>query len=142
MDIIFIIISAIYITSLAVIDGMFNRLIFRKHRTLSYYSHQKQKILKLWEWNVITILFLFLIPIVIPCVVSLALGGVRYMLLYISVLLFIQWDIIFGKIVFNNWLGDHPSMSLPIIGYIHFPLYPVVVVRLLLFVITIFILLR
>ena len=47
------------------------------------------------------------------------------------ILAVIDWDIIFGKIVFNKWFGDLPSICLPVISWIHFKLLPTIIIRLL-----------
>ncbi|MBI3380112.1 hypothetical protein HY029_05135, partial [Candidatus Gottesmanbacteria bacterium] len=120
IDIVFIITSTIYISSLIIVDGMFNRLIFRSHRKLSYFSLKKQKILKRWEWKVIGVLYLIVIPLIIPCFVIYEFLGWRYILLYLIIFSVIHWDLLFGQIVFNSWFADTPSIALPFLGWNHF----------------------
>lgn len=129
--IIFVLCSAVYVICLALIDGFFNRLIFREHRKLSHYSEDKQKLYVMWEWQVIAILLLFFLPIALPILLTLTLGGVRYMTAYIIVLLLIPWDMIFGAVVYDNWQADVPSFMLPIIGWVRIPLWKITNARLL-----------
>jgi hypothetical protein len=130
--ILFIIISVVYIISIAIVDGAFNRLIFREHRTKPYHSPEKQQILGMWEWKVVGLLYLLVIPVIIPTIVSYALGGLYYAMIYLTVFCVIQWDVIFGKIVFGHWLGDTPHMALPLIGWFTMPLLKAVQLRLVL----------
>lgn len=58
-------------------------------------------------------------------------GGIEYVLVYILILAIIDWDIIFGKLVFNKWFGDLPSICLPFAGWIHFKLLPTIIIRLI-----------
>lgn len=141
-DGLFILLSGVYVLSLATIDGMFNRLVFRKKRKLSYFSRHKQPIYRLWEWKVIGVVLLIGLPIVIPVLVTFALGGWKYVLLYLATLLIIPWDILFGRIVFDDWLGDVPSIALPKIGWIHLPLSQVMLIRFVGLVATIALLIR
>jgi hypothetical protein len=68
-------------------------------------------------------------------------GGLKYVLLYLVILLIIPWDVIFGKIVFGGWFADTPSISLPKIGWVHLPLFVVMIFRLLLLLLVIVIVL-
>lgn len=138
MNVYFITISTIYVTTLAVIDSMVNRLIFRENYKLSYFSPTKQTIYKRPEWTLYCFLFLIILPVVIPVLVSYSLGGIKSVITYVLIFAVVDWDIIFGKIVFNDWFGDFPSICLPKIGWVHFKLWPTIVIRL---VITIFCLL-
>jgi hypothetical protein len=45
-DIVFSLISGLYVISLAVVDGFFNRLVFRENKKSSYFSSEKQAIYK------------------------------------------------------------------------------------------------
>ena len=125
----FVVVSALFTAAVAATDGFFNRLIFREHRTKSYFSDEKQEIYKRWEWNAISILFLIFIPVVVPVLASYAIGGWDYVLFYLLVFLLVDWDMIFGRIVFDDWFGDIPSMKLPGIGWLHTPLWPNVATR-------------
>ncbi len=127
--IVFIVLSALYVATLAVVDGLFNRLIFRELRDASYFSEEKSAIYKRPEWRAIGVLFLIVLPVIIPAAAAYALGGWRYVGTYAAILLLVQWDIIFGKIVFGRWLGDTPSIAVPKIGWVHLPLIPTVAAR-------------
>lgn len=135
---IFIFVSVFYIASLAVVDGMFNRLIFQKQRTLSYFSNEKQQIYKNWEWKVIGIELLIVLPFIIPSIVAFAVGGSKYILIYFAIFCLMQWDMIFGKIVFDSWFGDTPSLALPYLGWIHINLFQWMLLKLITFIILIF----
>jgi len=115
MELIFILLSVIYVTSLAIIDSLVNRLIFREHHKLSYFSSEKKDIYKLSEWVLYCALFVIVLP-VFPIFICIAFLGIKYVLIYIIVLAIFDWDLIFGKIVFNNWFGDLPSICLPRVG--------------------------
>lgn len=134
---IFIILSTLYVTSLAIIDGLYNRLVFREKRKLSYFSPQKKIIYKYWEWRVIGVIFLIFLPIILPSVIAYLIGGIFFVTLYWVVLLLIPWDIIFGALVFNNWFGDTPSIALPFYGWINLSLSKVMIVRLILTIVLI-----
>lgn len=54
------------------------------------------------------------------------------MLVYWIVLLLVQWDVIFGKLVFDDWLGDSPSICLPKVGWLSFSLQLVIAGRIIL----------
>jgi len=131
-EIVFILISALYIILLAVVDGLFNRLIFRENRKLSYFSKIKQEIFKRWEWTVIGILFLIVLPVIIPVTISFFIGGIKYVLLYLLILFIVPWDVIFGRLVFDDYFGDTPSIALPFVGWLNIPLKIVYTVRLIL----------
>ncbi|KKR87985.1 MAG: hypothetical protein UU32_C0002G0010 [Candidatus Woesebacteria bacterium GW2011_GWB1_41_10] len=133
--VLFILTSALYVTSLAVIDGLVNKLIFRSNSTLSYFSKEKREIYKMKEWYWYCFLFLIILPFVVPIALSYLIGGLQYIFVYILVLVIIDWDIIFGKLVFNKWFGDLPSICLPYFGWIHFKLLPTIVVRLIVVVV-------
>ena len=122
--------SAAYVAALAVVDGFFNRLVFRGARKLPYESPAKKPIYALPEWRVIGAVHLVLLPVVFPCLAAWAIGGRKYVLAYLAVLCLVQWDMIFGRIVFEDWFGDTPSIALPGLGWRRFPLGPVVAVRL------------
>jgi hypothetical protein len=126
------ILSILYLTSLAVVDGLFNRLIFREKRKLSYFSEYKQEIFKLWEWRGIGFIFLLFLPIFLPVVTLYLFAGITYVTTYLIILILFPWDFIFGALVFNNWLGDTPSIALPYFGWTNFPLWKVTLVRILL----------
>ncbi len=126
----FIICCILWSVSVALVDGMFNRLIFREHRRLSYFSEQKQAIYKRNEWVFITIFYLILISYIFPSIASLAIGGVKYWLIFSIIFALVDWDIIFGRVVFDDWLGDLPSMKLPKLGWLHTPLWLSIVIRL------------
>ncbi len=136
----FSIISIAYIASLAIVDGLFNRLIFRDNRKLSYQSNEKQQIYKSWEWGYIGIIFLIVLPVIIPFFVAYFFGGQKYVLIYLFWLFLIQWDMIFGKLVFDNWFGDTPSLAIPIIGWIRTPLRLRIVVSVSVALVVLFIL--
>lgn len=130
-DISFWVISAVYVSLLAIVDGVFNRLIFRAHRTLPYDSLHKSKIYTLPEWRYIGVILLFILPAVLPLPISYALGGWPKVIEYLIILMLVQWDIIFGKIVFDDWWGDSPSIALPYFGWFSFPLKYIVLGRIL-----------
>jgi len=125
---VFVILSTLYLISLAIIDGLFNRLVFRQSRKLSYFSPIKQKIYHNWEWRAVGVILLIVLPVVLPSAAAFLLGG-NYLKLYWIVLLLVQWDMIFGALVFDDWFGDQPSIALPVIGWMNFPLLPVVISR-------------
>ncbi len=129
----FILGSVCYVSTLAIVDGIFNRLIFREHKFLSYNTTTKQTIYRLWEWKVIGLLLLILLPLGFPLLVSYYIGGIKYLIVYIATFLFVPWDMLFGKIVFDNWLADFPSIALPYIGWIHVRLRTVMIGRILMF---------
>lgn len=119
-EMIFILISIFYVISLAILDGVFNRLVFRENRKLSYFSETKQRIYKLNEWKYIGLILLVILPIILPTILILFCLNLRYFLLYLVVLVSVPWDNIFGKVVFDDWFGDTPSIALPIVGWQHF----------------------
>jgi hypothetical protein len=127
----FSLLSIIYIVSLAVTDGLFNRLVFRQARKLPYKSTKKREIYNYVEWRWVGVIFLVILPVILPMTVSFLFGGWKYLMIYLFWLLVIQWDVIFGKLVFDDWLGDSPSISLPHVGWITLPLKLVIVVRLI-----------
>lgn len=86
----------------------------------------------MWEWKAIGVILLVILPIVLPVVVSYLVGGIHLTLVYLIILCFVPWDIIFGKLVFDNWLGDTPSIALPFIGWKHVSLKKSLIVRILL----------
>lgn len=135
-NLLFITSSALYVTSLAAIDGIFNRLIFRNNRALPYEHIIKRKIYSLPEWQYIGIILLIILPLLLPLFVSYSHGGLSHALTYLIVLLLIQWDMIFGKIVFNDWFGDKPSIALPYLGWVSFSLKLVIITRLMLATLT------
>lgn len=124
--------SLIYLTSLAVVDGIFNRLVFREKRKLPYSSLEKKEIYQLWEWRAVGLILLLLLPIVLPSLTAYLLGGVSYLLIYLILLLLLPWDLIFGALVFDDILGDRPSIALPYLGWISLPLWLVMAIRLIL----------
>ncbi len=132
---IFITISALYVTCLALVDGLFNRLVFRNNRALPYHSRVKQEIFSRSEWQYIGLILLIVLPVIIPIIISYVIGGIQYVCVYLAVLMFIQWDVIFGKLVFDNWWGDTPSIALPWVGWISNDLRRVIVIRFIFFVI-------
>lgn len=67
---------------------------------------------------------------IIPITTSFIFGGLIYSLIYIICLLVVPWDVIFGKLVFDDWFGDTPSISIPFVGWLSFPLWLVVITRL------------
>ncbi len=131
-------ISAVYIVCLALVDGLFNRLVFREKRALPYESEYKQIIYSLWEWKAIGVIFLIFLPIVLPCWISYLIGGMQVVYMYLIVLLVVPWDVLFGKIVFNRWLADTPSIALPYVGWVSVSLRWVTIIRLGLFVVLLF----
>ena len=128
----FVLISAIYVFCLALIDALFNRLIFREIKKLPYAAKEKQIIYKNWEWQGIGLILLVILPMVLPSLVSYLVGGWKYLGIYWVIFLTIQWDVIFGKLVFDDWWGDTPSIALPFIGWRQFNLKRVVWSRLIL----------
>lgn len=114
----FVVISALYVCTLSLIDGLFNRLIFRSKRALPYTSPFKQRIYKRKEWRAIGVLLLIVLPLILPLSIAFLVGGVPYMVLYAIALLLVPWDIIFGRLVFNDYWGDTPSIALPYVGWL------------------------
>lgn len=131
-EVILVMLSILYLTSLAVVDGLFNRLVFRNKRKLSYFSEYKQHIYKRWEWKAIGIIFLIILPVVLPSFTAFIVGGFSFVTLYWVVLLVVPWDIIFGRLVFDDWFGDRPSIALPFYGWINLPLWPSIIIRVVL----------
>ncbi|MBI5358494.1 hypothetical protein HZB69_02590 [Candidatus Amesbacteria bacterium] len=129
-DFFFILIGVVYVFSLSIIDSLVNRLIFRENHKLSYFSIIKQRIYKRSEWVVYCTLFLIVLPVLLPIAIAYQTGGLNYILGYIFILSVVEWDMIFGKLVFNDWFGDLPSICLPKIGWIRFKLWPTVLARL------------
>ena len=80
-------------------------------------------------------LFLIFLPIMFPVGIAYLIGGIKNILIYILILAVVDWDIIFGKLVFNNWFGDLPSICLPKIGWIHFKLLPTIIFRILVIIV-------
>lgn len=146
----FIIISVLYLTSLALVDSLFNRLVFRQERTLPYLSQQKEIIYKYWEWKAIGVIFLFFLAIILPSVISYVIGrlsppennqqppksttnrGISFVTLYWIILLLVPWDLIFGALVFDNIFGDTPSIALPFYRWIHLSLALSLIIRIIL----------
>lgn len=128
----FLLFAFLYNLSLAAIDGLFNRLIFRDIRKLSHFSSSKQKIYHLPEWGYIGLIFLILIGIVFPTLASYFFAGWKFVFLYQAVYWLSPWDYIFGKLVFSDWLGDTPSLKIPWIGWIHLSLLQYTIIRLVL----------
>ena len=127
---IFILISAIYIICLALVDGLFNQLVFREHASEPIDSEVKQRIYTLPEWKGIGIVLLAILPAILPTIALLILSDLEHLLVYWIVLLVVQWDMIFGKVVFHDWWGDIPSICLPIIGWQRYPLWLMTLLRL------------
>lgn len=134
-DLTFITISALYVCCLAIIDGVFNRLVFRSNKKLPYEHIAKQKIYLLPEWRYIGVILLVVLPVFFPAAAAYAIGGWQKVLTYLIVLLLVQWDMIFGKIVFNDWWGDKPSIALPFIGWTSFSLRLIIISRIMLAII-------
>ena len=131
----FILLSILYVLSLALIDALVNRLIFREFYSYSYFSNEKKQIYKRKEWVMYCFLFLIFLPIMFPVGIAYLIGGIKNILIYILILAVVDWDIIFGKLVFNNWFGDLPSICLPKIGWIHFKLLPTIIFRILVIIV-------
>lgn len=123
-------IAALYILCLALVDGLFNRLVFREKRKLAYAAPAKQRIYQHWEWQYIGLLLLVILPVGIPVIVAFSLGGLQYVWIYLALLMVLQWDVLFGKLVFDDWWGDTPSIALPGIGWMHHDLKSVILARL------------
>ena len=87
----------LYNLCLAVTDAAFNRIIRNNIKNWEQFR----------EWEIITICFnagcIFL-----PYMFVLMISSI-YSLLYVINTSFILWDVIFGKLVFGKWTGDHPS---------------------------------
>jgi len=126
----FLILSGLHVTFCALTDGYFNRLIFRELSPLPVLSEAKKPIYDRREWVFISVFFLIGIAIVIPCGFAYLIGGLGYVLMYIVVLLVIQWDVIFGKILMGDWFGDLPAMKVPKLGWLRFNIKLVVIIRL------------
>jgi hypothetical protein len=128
----FVAVSVCYVAALAAVDGLFNRLVFRGSRQLPHHASEKQTIYTAREWGYVGLILLVLLPAVLPTFVAYALGGMEYVALYWIVLLLVQWDMIFGKIVFGDWFGDTPSIALPGIGWMRFDLRVTIAMRVVL----------
>lgn len=128
----FILFSIVYVVACAITDGEGNRLIFRRHTREPYSSKWKRRLFKKKEWAIEGLFFLIFIGVVAPVVASYAIGGLKYVFIFLAIESFISWDVIFGKIVFNNWFADTPSIKLPVIGWIHISLKSSLVMRLVL----------
>ena len=126
---VFVLFSILYVITCAATDGVINRLTFREHVDEPYTSSWKKKIYKRSEWTFIGILLLILIGFLYPSIASFAIGGIKYVFIFLAIFSFVSWDIIFGKIVFNNWLGDSPSIKLPGIGWIQVTLKKSLILR-------------
>lgn len=109
----FVIFSIIYSAACAILDGLANRLIFRQNRKLSYFHPIKKSIYQLPEWTGFCMILLIFMGLVAPIAASFAMGGIQYVYLYLAIFCLIHWDMIFGKLVFDDWLGDLPSIRLP-----------------------------
>jgi len=128
---IYISVAVFYVLALAIIDALVNRLIFRENYSLSYFSTQKKNIYKRPEWLPYCMLMLIFLPIILPVIIAYYIGGVKYLLGYLLILTLVEWDMIFGKLIFNDWFEDLPSIRLPIIGWVHFKLWPTIFARLI-----------
>lgn len=129
---IFIFFSTMYVFLLAVVDGLFNRLVFRSKRKLAYKSGYKKEIYKMWEWRGIGFTFLILLTVIFPVLASYFIGGFEYVLVYLIVLMLVPWDMIFGVLVFDDIFGDTPSIAIPFYGWISVPLWLAETVRIIL----------
>src|SRR3989338_1836038 len=129
---IFIILSILYLISLATIDGLFNRLVFKEKRKLSYSSSYKKNIYKKWEWKIIGIIFLIFLPLILPSVIAYMSGGITLVTTYWIIFLLVPWDMIFGALVFDNCFDDTPSIALPFYGWVNLPLWLVIIIRIIL----------
>jgi hypothetical protein len=87
----------LYNLCLAVTDAAFNRII---RSNIPDWERFK-------EWEAVTICFnagcVFL-----PYMLVLLISPI-YALLYVINSCFVFWDVVFGKLVFGRWSGDHPS---------------------------------
>ena len=92
----------------------------------------KKEIYTRAEWTGFCFILLIFLGIVAPSLVGLAIGGVNYLFLFLALFCLVHWDMIFGKLVFDNWLGDLPSIRLPIVGWLHVPLWQTTLGRLIL----------
>ncbi|MFN7950828.1 MAG: hypothetical protein U0610_03805 [bacterium] len=128
--VLFVLFATLYVIACAATDGLFNRLVFREHRRLSYFSTEKRLIYLRGEWSWISVLFLLYLGLVAPSLASFAIGGVRYLLVFWLIFALVNWDVIFGRIVFDDWLGDLPSMKLFRLGWIHTSIWVSIGVRL------------
>ena len=128
--IVFIVLSAMHVIFCALTDAYFNRLIFREIAKLPVLSKEKKEIYDRKEWSYVSLFFLIGIAVVIPCGFAYLIGGFSYVLIYLAILAFVQWDIIFGKVLMGDWFGDIPSMKLPKFGWLRVNLKAVVLVRL------------
>ncbi len=124
-------VAIIYVVCLAIVDGVFNRLVFLENRHFEYEHPSKERIYKLREWRYLGLILLFVLPCLLPSVVAWVIGGIHYVMVYWIVLCLVQWDLIFGKILFNNWWGDTPSIFLPWLGRFWLPLKIAIWFRLL-----------
>lgn len=125
----FLIVSGAHVTFCALTDGYFNRLIFRELSPLPVLSSEKKPIYDRKEWIYISIFFLIGIGVVIPCCFAYLIGGLSYVLLYLAVLMLIQWDVIFGKVLMGDWFGDLPAMKVPKLGWIRLNLKLAIAIR-------------
>lgn len=125
----FLVTSGLHVTLCALTDGYFNRLIFRELSPLPVRSNEKRPIYDRKEWVYISVFFLIGIAVVIPSCFAYLIGGLGYVLLYIVVLLLIQWDVIFGRILMGDWFGDLPAMKVPKLGWVRLNLKMAILVR-------------
>lgn len=130
MTTIFILISTIYLLSLAIVDSLFNRLVFGENRQLPYDSKIKTKIYQKWEWSAVGFIFLIFLPIILPSFIAYLLGGVQLFTTYLIVLFLVPWDLVFSILVFDNLFGDKPSIAIPFLGWFNFSLIGMYSVRL------------
>ncbi len=128
---VFVLLSSLYVVSLAVVDGLFNRLVFRRKRKFPYFSFFKQSIYKKWEWRAIGVVFLIFLGVVWPTFISYLAGGISLAILYLIVFFLIPWDIIFGILVFDDPWGDMPSIAIPFHGWINFSFWSFAIIRII-----------
>jgi hypothetical protein len=95
--IIFSFLVVLYNLCLAVTDAAFNRMI--RNSIVNWEQFR--------EWEAITICFnagCVFLPYMFVLMIS-----STYALLYVINTCFVFWDVVFGKLVFGKWTGDHPS---------------------------------
>ncbi len=128
------ILAFVYLFCLSIVDSLFNRLIFGSDRALPYSHPKKATIYAKWEWGFIGIFFILMTGLLLPMALSFVLGGIRMVGWYLIIFGIFQWDIVFGKLVFDNWWGDQPSIFLPKIGRLWFPLSTWILIKFVVFV--------
>jgi hypothetical protein len=98
--VVFIILAVIFQISLACVDAFFNRMIRN--------NIENWEDLDDYHWITLFLLFFCtFIPVGMIWMIS-----EFHALIYGICYCIVQWDVIFGRIVYGKWLGDTPSMKI------------------------------